>query len=546
MRIGLVLATALGVGLMLASAAFAGNGRIAVGLVPGAESKAVIAAVEEATGGTFDGKIKRLRTLLFDVPDVRRAVGQAKQMPGVEFAERAGVERRIAFTPNDPLLGTQWYLTSIRAFDYWAERPPLAPVRVAVIDSGIDASHPEFAGRIRRAKSFVRGSANVDEIGHGTMVAGEIAAAIDNEQGIAGVAFPAELLIAKVVKPNGTISLEAEARAIRWAADRGARVINMSLGGQRDPNNPARDTYSELEQRAIDYAIQKGALVVAATGNCPVVCPYQFASYPAALPHVLGVSALNQNDRTPAFSNRDAIHNDLAAPGADVVSLFPTAATDPICGLPGISLCADVEDYRRGEGTSFAAPLVSAAAALAFAERPDLEANQVADLLKRTAVDIQNPGRDTKTGAGRLDVTAALDALVGPIAAADNLEPNDDAGSRAHRLFIRRNSRTVSATLDFYEDATDVYRVRLRKGERGVFRLVGPEGTDVNLVLWRPGTKDVTAFAPRGFVAAIARKPGAKERIRFRAKKGGWYFLQVKLSEGVGGPYRLTIRRTSK
>ena len=546
MRIALCFASALVLGLTLVPPVLAGGGRVAVGLAPGAKSKDVIGAVEAATGGVFDAKIKRLRTLVFDMPDAARGVRIASNVAGVEFAEKVGAARRLALTPNDPLIGTQWYLASIRAFDHWAERPPLAPVRVAVIDSGIDGSHPEFADRIRNAKSFVRGSPEVDEIGHGTMVAGEIAATIDNELGIAGVAFPAELLIAKVVKPDGTISLEAEARAIRWAADRGARVINMSLGGPRDPNNPARDTFSDLEQRAIDYAIEKGALIVAATGNCPVVCPYQFASYPAALAHVVGVSALTQNDRTPAFSNRDPIHNDLAAPGAGVVSTFPTDATDPVCGLPGYSLCAEVDEYRRGEGTSFAAPLVSAAAALVFAMRPDLEASQVADLLKRTATDIQNGGRDKKTGSGRLDVTAALEALVGPVAAADRFEPNDDAGSRAYRVFMSQNSRALVATLDFFEDATDVYRVRLKKGERGTFRVVGPDGTDVNLVLWRPGTKDVTAFSPRGLVAAIANRPGAKERIRYRAKKAGWYYLQVKLSEGAGGSYRLIIERTRR
>ena len=108
-------------------------------------------------------------------------------------------------------------------------------MRVAVIDSGIDADHPELKGQIAGGTSFVGGSWQSDTNGHGTFVAGEIAAALNNGQGIAGIAFPAKLLVAKVVRSDGTISPEAEARAIRWAVDHGARVINLSFGGVRDP-----------------------------------------------------------------------------------------------------------------------------------------------------------------------------------------------------------------------------------------------------------------------------------------------------------------------
>src|SRR5262249_58316648 len=96
---------------------------------------------------------------------------------------------------------------------------------------------------------------------------GEIAAALNNSEGIAGIAFPAQLIIAKVVRADGTISLEGEADAIGWAVDSGARVINLSLGGLRDPRNPSRDTYSALEAAAVDYAAAHGAVVVAAVGN---------------------------------------------------------------------------------------------------------------------------------------------------------------------------------------------------------------------------------------------------------------------------------------
>ena len=109
----------------------------------------------------------------------------------------------LAFTPNDPFVSRQYYLQQIGAFDAWPDVPILAPVKVAIIDSGIDGTHPELASKIVAAKSFVGGSPLVDKEGHGTFVAGIVAAATNNGQGIAGIAFPAQLLIAKVVGADG-------------------------------------------------------------------------------------------------------------------------------------------------------------------------------------------------------------------------------------------------------------------------------------------------------------------------------------------------------
>ncbi|MHB1244231.1 MAG: S8 family serine peptidase, partial [Gaiellaceae bacterium] len=148
-------------------------------------------------------------------------------LPGATYVERLGA-RRLAAVPNDPLAPRQWHLEATRAYDFWDAIPLLPPVRVAVIDSGIDGSHPELAPRIVGSRSFVGGSARVDEEGHGTFVAGLIAATVDNAQGIAGMAPSAELLVAKVVDGDDLIDVEAEVRAIRWAVQNGARVINMS------------------------------------------------------------------------------------------------------------------------------------------------------------------------------------------------------------------------------------------------------------------------------------------------------------------------------
>ena len=134
------------------------------------------------------------------------------------------------------------------------------------MDSGVDCSLPDFAGRIVATQSFVGGDACTDSEGHGTIVAGEIAANLDST-GIVGIAYSAQLLIAKVVAPDGYISLQSETEAIRWATDQGAQVINLSLGGVRDPAHPSRDTFSPLEADAVSYAYGKGALLVAAVGG---------------------------------------------------------------------------------------------------------------------------------------------------------------------------------------------------------------------------------------------------------------------------------------
>ena len=155
--------------------------------------------------------------------------------------------------------------------------------------------------------------------------------------------------------PDCSISLEAEADAIRWAADQGARVINLSLGGLRDPRKPERDTYSPLEAAAVDYAASKGAVLVAAVGNSDQApdTPWPYASYPAALPHVIGVSALSRDGSVPFFSDRDAIYNDISAPGEDIFSTLPRALTkqNPTCVDQGYSDCGP-EDYKHAQGTS--------------------------------------------------------------------------------------------------------------------------------------------------------------------------------------------------
>ena len=551
-RLAAVLGALVMVGLLAPDAVLAA--RYHLGLTEGADPETVATAVEQVTGNAPD-RLDALGALAVETDE--RGLRELDRIGGIAWIERARV-RRLAFAPNDPLATRQWYAVANRAYDAWATRPPLASVRVAVIDSGIDLGHPDLERRIVLARSFVGGSAQ-DTRGHGTIVAGVIAAELDNSTGIAGLAPGAELVVAKVVSNAGTVAVEAEAKAVRWAVDSGARVVNISLGGLRDPRNPDRDTYSRLEEAAIAYAVRRGAVVVAAVGNSDQAPtePWNFASYPAALPHVLGVSAIGRNGASPPFSNRDRVYNDVAAPGEDILSTFPRSVTAerPSCAEQGYTPCA-TDDFRPPEGTSFAAPQVSAVAANLLGVRPLLRAEQVTAVIERSARDATSAtgcrecelGRDRHTGWGALDGTAAVGALAGPLPPRDAHEPNDDAGGEAYRLYFPsgEKARFVKASIDYWDDQDDVYAVYLRRRERLFVSIVPGIPSSVALALWAPGTRSVSDLARQDLRLRVSSRPGRRERVAWRAVEPGWHYVQARLTAPSVPPvaYRLSIVRT--
>jgi hypothetical protein len=248
---------------------------------------------------------------------------------------------------------------------------------------------------------------------------------------------------------------------------------------------------------------------------------------------VVGVGALNPSNGTPSWSNRDRAFIDLAAPGVQILSTYPRGLSRTGCTPRGYTSCAkDVAD-RNPRGTSFAAPLVAAAAAVVIGERarlglPALQPSQVAALVERSAKDIGVAGRDARSGYGRLDVTGALEALSGPIPPPDAREPNDGLGQ--HAAGLPAAVTAVNASLDRFEDPRDVYRISLGRNQRITLDYTGP---DAALFLWRAN----------GSRAAVSRTPGPAERIVFRAKKAGKFFVEVRLPSGAGGAYALTLTR---
>jgi subtilisin family serine protease len=327
-----------------------------------------------------------------------------------------------AATTNDPYSGLQWGLDQIRAQQAWATSEGRGQV-IAIVDSGVDLDHPDLRRKLVRGATFTgcaetpEGCGNGDwESGnttaasspHGTHVAGIAAASTGNRVGVAGAAPAAKLMPVKVLTDEGG-SFEEVAAGIRWAADNGADVINLSLGAL--PGVQALVLVGELDdaKQAINYAVSKGVVVVAAAGN-------DFASIcgePGFAPNALCVVATDRNEARAAYSNF-AVNQDLnviAAPGGaavhtcedDVISTVP-AGTESVCGetTPGYDFYA---------GTSMATPHVAGVAALLTAQGRDVF--QVYDVLKSTA---RTPGlelRGTYTpvyGYGIVDAASAVAA----------------------------------------------------------------------------------------------------------------------------------------
>jgi hypothetical protein len=338
--------------------------------------------------------------------------------------------------------------------------------------------------------------------------------------------------------------------------NQGAKVINLSFGAVRDPVAPNLDAYSKVEAQAVTYAVSKGAVVVAAVGNADeaYATPWPYASWPAALPHVIGVAALTRSGDVPSFSDQDPRYVDIAAPGVDIFSTFPKSLTSKQqgCTPQGYTDCA-TGDYRRPEGTSFAAPQVSAAAAVLLGLDPSLKANQVAWLLDHHADDIGPTnncgtvpcpsGRDKYSGWGRLDVKAAVDALSsGALPPADRFEPNDDIG-QAHPLWGRRPS--AAATIDYYDDPVDIYRVKLAGGQQlhARFRAAWNNAT-VAVTLWKPGTKTVLKGRRAKWRVAQSAHAGRTEALTYRAPQGGWYYVELQVTKPGAGRYSLRLSKS--
>jgi subtilisin family serine protease len=314
---------------------------------------------------------------------VRTLGGRADLVRAAEFEG----EQVAQLTPNDSLYRAfQWNLRRIGMEQAWDLRPSATDVIVAVLDTGVDLNHPDLRPNLLLdlGYDFLDDTPRPqDDESHGTAVAGIIGAVGNNKDGVTGLAWRVKLLPIKALNAQGRGPDSAMVKAILYAADQGARIINISSTGTR---------YSAALETAVQYAQDKGALVVAAAGNTGD--RDNAVNYPAAFDRVLAVAAIDDKDQLAPFSQRQP-YVALAAPGVDVPS---TAWSGAGRGM-----------YASQSGTSIAAPHVSGAAAILWALRPDLEADEIAAALRATADRVAS--RDGGYGAGILNVARAVGSL---------------------------------------------------------------------------------------------------------------------------------------
>ncbi|HEX3032732.1 MAG TPA: S8 family serine peptidase, partial [Bacillota bacterium] len=351
-------------------------GELVVKFRPGADEARVFTKTKTKAVKKV-GKIGTTKVKLNDGSKLQETLAVFKSDPAVEYVQ-PNYYYELTYSPNDPSYGSQWALSTIGAAQAWDTTTGSSSVTIAVVDTGVDADHPDLVANLVSGFNTITGTTDTnDDYGHGTHVAGIAAGVINNGAGIAGLAGTSKIMPVKAMGgPLGTGTDTDIAEGIIWAADHGAQVINLSLGA---------DVYSQQMKDAVDYAINLGSIVVAAAGNKGTSALH----YPAAYPETIAVAATNQTDTRATFSNYGA-HIDLSAPGDVILS----ATFDGSYGLKS--------------GTSMATPYVSGLAALLLSRDPSLTALQVEDIMKRSAVDLGTAGKDNYFGYGRINAAQAM------------------------------------------------------------------------------------------------------------------------------------------
>jgi len=422
-----------------------------------------VAALLKANSLRPVGEIPALGVRIVRVP----AAAAAKVMTAlskhkdVEYVEPDAEARAVA-TVNDPGFSTQWHLAKIQAPAAWDLQTGSEQLRVAVIDSGVNASHPDV-GRVLPGYDFVNNDADAsDDNGHGTAVAGCISPATNNSLGLAGLSWNSAVLPVKVLNDSGSGSYSAIANGIIYSADWGARILNLSLGGTSN---------SITLQNAVDYAWNKGCVIVAAAGNNGNSTLF----YPAACNHVVAVSATRSNDTRPSWSNYGS-YVDLSAPGENIWTLDLGTS------------------YRYYNGTSFSSPVVAGVLALMASSGPIANTTLV-ELLLASTDDIGTAGYDVYYGQGRVNAQRA-------VAAALQLQ-GDDSSAPQISILSPAAGATVSGVVDISvtsQDNVGVERLELWLNGAKAGESPGPSvDFSVDTRLYADGTLQVEV---RGFDAA--------------------------------------------
>ena len=418
-------------------------------------SKLDIENAHKRVGTLKIGEVKGAR-----VDEVRLPKGLAldsamaiyRRLPGVIYVE-PNHERHAMAIPNDPYLGNLWGFTNIRAPQAW-DATTGDTVTVAVVDTGVNYNHEDLTGKVIKGYDYSNNDADPrDDNGHGTHVSGTIAATANNGKGVVGISWGAKILAVKVLNRKGSGTDVSVSNGIRYAADNGAKIISLSLGGA--------GTSSTLSD-AILYAQNKGCLVIAAAGNDGA----NTVSYPAGDLNVIGVAASTTNDQRASYSNY-GWNIDVAAPGGNndgtashnIISCYNTNNTS----------------YVWMAGTSMATPHVSGLAALILSRYPDRNNNQLARTIFETADDLGSAGRDDYFGYGRINAERAVKTFT------KNKEEDDtdtifsgtwstaSSDYASGRAYSYSASSGASVTYPFY--GSGIYWVGYKSSSAGIARV---------------------------------------------------------------------------
>ncbi|ACN15724.1 putative alkaline serine protease (subtilase family protein) [Desulforapulum autotrophicum HRM2] len=376
-------------------------------------------------GAATAGEIENIRVHRITVPE--HALEQVKKAlsknPNIQFVEENFIAES-GYVPNDERYSSQWHLPMISAPDGWDLTTGSPSVPIAIIDSGVDSTHPDLAGNLIAGYNFLENNTDTqDVLGHGTAVAGSAAAITDNITGVAGVAGDSPIMPLVILDANDYATYYDIARAMNYAADQGVRIINISIGGS---------SYSSTLQNAVNYAWNKGAAIFARAHNYSTDTPY----YPAACANVVAVSATTSSDTLASFSNYgDWI--DISAPGAYILTTTRGGG------------------YGNWNGTSFSSPITAGVAALILSANPSLTNAQVVDILTQSADALGSTRFDTYFGYGRVN---ALESILTALGAA----PDEDTIDPSVAITSPQNDTTVNGSLTVSVSAAD---------ERGVDRV---------------------------------------------------------------------------
>ena len=313
--------------------------------------------------------------------DEDSVVESLRSQGGVEFAELDRAIPPSDLLPDDPSYSSEWHLGKIHAPTAWSSSTGSSSVIIAILDTGVDATHPELGSKITRGwNTYDNNSDTSDVVGHGTQVAGTAAASSNNTMGVASVAWGCQIMPIRISDPSGIALYSTIADGLIWAADHGARVANISYEA----------TSSLSVSSAAQYFRSRGGVIVVAAGNGGILD----TSSPDN-PDVLTVSATTTTDSVASWSNKGN-KIDLSAPGVSIVTT------------------ARGGGYASVQGTSFSAPVVAGVAALVISANPSLTSDQIQAILKQSTDDLGPVGWDTGFGTGRVNAANAVLLALNP------------------------------------------------------------------------------------------------------------------------------------